>query len=172
MQQWGENKWKLVYQTPCLSYRTSRMPNKFGFIWADMELRRTGGTAINSEGTVLGCILQLRCTSEIPRSIKPLHFHTSVTAVTAFSLKSERYSAVVIWYKSFWIAAMAWSGYRSYWGLLNVLLVNLKGIGVLPFYCRDCGFESLFRKYTTYEEFMNRNSHTVCIYSSIMQIAN
>jgi len=34
--------------------------------------------------------------SEIPRSIKPLHFHTSVTAVTAFSLQPERHSAVVI----------------------------------------------------------------------------
>jgi hypothetical protein len=133
------------------------MSNKFWFIWADMELRRTGGgTAINSEWTALGCILQLACTSEIPRSIKPLHFHTSVTAVNAFNLKSERRTAVVIWYKSFWIATMAWSDYRIYWRLLNVLLVNLTCIGLRSFYCWDCGFESLFRKYTPYEGFINR----------------
>lgn len=154
MQRRGENKWKLVYQTSSLSYRTSLTPNKFGFIWADMELKRTrGGTAINSEVTVLGCILQLGCTSEIPRSIKPLHFHASVTAVTAFSLKSEQNSPVVIWYTSFWIAAMAWSGYRSYWRLLNVLLVNLKGIGLWPFYRWDCGFESLLHMKNSWTEF-------------------
>jgi len=47
--------------------------------------------------------------------------------------------------------------------LLNVLLVNLKGIGLRPFYGWDCGFESLFRKYTPYEEFMNRN-RTQCAF--------
>lgn len=63
-----------------------------------MELGRLGGgTAINSEGTGLGVgILQLACTSEISRSIKQLNFHTSVTAVTVFSLKSQQYSAVLI----------------------------------------------------------------------------